>query len=205
MEAQPVGASGKPIGATALVLLEVTVEDSGITQQVSCYVLDSSKPIWQGEVSNCSLVLGTNALGFMVSHCDGTVIEPTDSTTTKGSGEGVVFQISLQRDLRLGRFQTQTAHVRVNSAVPGQSISVGLICPQEPTMAPRECDFIESLWNGEHMFRLPITNWSKESLTLKKGTQVGELEEVSLISQENSVWDTLPYAAAAVRMVNEDN
>ena len=57
MEAQPVGASGKPIGATALVLLEVTVEDSGMTQQVPCYVLDSSKPIWQGEVSNCSLVL----------------------------------------------------------------------------------------------------------------------------------------------------
>ena len=54
------------------------------------------------------------------------------------------------------------------------------------------------------MFQLPITNWSKESLTLKKGTQVGELEEVSLISQENSVWDTLPYAAT-VRMVNEDN
>ena len=71
-------------------------------------------------------------------------------------------------------------------------------------MAPRECDFIESLWNGEHTFQLPITNWSKESLTLKKGTQVGELEEVSLICQENSVWDTLPYAAA-VRMVNEDN
>ena len=41
-------------------------------------------------------------------------------------------------------------------------------------------------------------------MNLKKGTQVGELEEVSLISQENSVWDTLPYAAA-VRMVNEDN
>ena len=88
MEAQPVGSSGKPIGMTALVLLEVTVEDSGMTQQVPCYVLDSSKPIWQGEVNNCSLVLGTNALlslGFMVSHCDSTVIELTDSTTTKGS------------------------------------------------------------------------------------------------------------------------
>ena len=62
MEAQPVGASGKPIGTTALMLLEVTVEDSRMTQQVPCYVLDSSKPIRLGEVSNCSLVLGTNAL-----------------------------------------------------------------------------------------------------------------------------------------------
>ena len=110
------------------------------------------------------------SLGFIVSHCDGTVIEPTDSTTTKGSGEGVVFQISLQRDVRLGPLQTQTAQIRV----PGQSISIGLVCPHEPTMAPRECDFIKSLWNGEH---IPITNWSKESLTLKKGTQVGESQE----------------------------
>ena len=44
MGAQPVGASSKPIGATALVLLGVTVEDTGMIQQVPCYVSDSSKP-----------------------------------------------------------------------------------------------------------------------------------------------------------------
>ena len=41
-----------PLGAKALVKLQVVVEITGSSLLVPCYVMDSSKPIWQGEVRN---------------------------------------------------------------------------------------------------------------------------------------------------------
>ena len=47
--------------------------------EVPCYVIDSTKPIWQGEVKNCGMIMGTNALvafQFCISHSNGIVISP---------------------------------------------------------------------------------------------------------------------------------
>ena len=52
LDVQPIGASGRPLGAIALVLLPIEVEETGASELIPCYVLDSSKPIWQGEVRN---------------------------------------------------------------------------------------------------------------------------------------------------------
>ena len=39
------------LGTIAIVLLKVQVMDTDISRDVLCYVLDSSKPLWSGEVS----------------------------------------------------------------------------------------------------------------------------------------------------------
>ena len=57
------------------------------------------------------------------------------------------------------------------------------------------------LVNGEPTLLLPVT---KESLLLRKGTQVGKLEEVSFISEQDLVWST-PQHAATIRMVSDNN
>ena len=49
-DVQPIGASGRPLGVTALVSLPIEVEETGVSEQIPCYVLDFSKPIWQGEM-----------------------------------------------------------------------------------------------------------------------------------------------------------
>ena len=62
-------------------------------------MLESSKPIWRGDLYNCGLILGTNALmslGFVVSHSNGTVIEPTGDV--KRESVARVFQIVLTKD-----------------------------------------------------------------------------------------------------------
>ena len=73
LEGQPTGAGGHKLGATAVVRLHITPTD-GEEQQVPCYVLESSKPIWNGELKNCAMVLGTNALEDLdfciVTNCD---------------------------------------------------------------------------------------------------------------------------------------
>jgi len=54
-DTQPIGAEGSPLGAKALVKLQVVVEITGSSLEIPCYVMDSSKPIWKGEVRNCSM------------------------------------------------------------------------------------------------------------------------------------------------------
>ena len=79
MDAQPIGAGGEALGAVAAVSLDITIEKTKGTQQVPCYVLESSKPIWKGELENCAVILGTNALeslGFKIVRQDGTIVEP---------------------------------------------------------------------------------------------------------------------------------
>ena len=46
-------------------------------------MLDSTKPIWSGELTNCGVILGTNALSsldFQISLPDGSTLEPEGTT-----------------------------------------------------------------------------------------------------------------------------
>jgi len=45
-------------------MLKITIEGHAKTFQVPCYVLGSDKPLWNGELRDCAIVLGTN--GFPV-------------------------------------------------------------------------------------------------------------------------------------------
>ena len=65
------------LGAIEVVQLLVKVENTGEHRQVPFYVLDTSKPIWSGELANCGIALGTNALdnlGFRISLPDGSTV-----------------------------------------------------------------------------------------------------------------------------------
>ena len=51
-------------------------------QSVPCYILDSSKPIWQGESKDCRMIIGTNALeelGFSIVDSDGKVLKSSNA------------------------------------------------------------------------------------------------------------------------------
>ena len=79
LEQQPVGAGGEPLGAESVVALNVEVEATKLAKEVLCFVLDSSKPLWKGELTDCGLVLGTNSLrdlGFEITQPNGTAVDP---------------------------------------------------------------------------------------------------------------------------------
>ena len=62
LEQQPIGAGGKPLGEEPVVALNVQVEATEVEKEVLCFVLDSNKPLWKGELTDCGIVLGTNGL-----------------------------------------------------------------------------------------------------------------------------------------------
>jgi len=85
LDRQPIGANGTELGVVALVKLEVSVEGTDKTLQVPCYVLNSNKPLWKGELWNCGLVLGTNCLekfGFSITHPNGQMVRPAVKEVT---------------------------------------------------------------------------------------------------------------------------
>jgi len=76
---QPIGASGQQLGATAVVTLRTVMEQTGQELRILCFVLESVKPIWQGVVHDCAMILGTNAMveyGIQTVQGDGTILQP---------------------------------------------------------------------------------------------------------------------------------
>ena len=73
LRTHPVGATRQRLGALSVVVLNVLVEATGKTCPIPCFVLESSQPLWQGELKDCGVLFGTNALlehGFHVTYSD---------------------------------------------------------------------------------------------------------------------------------------
>ena len=87
--------------------------------QIPCYVLDSVKPLWQGEVKNCGLVLGTNALvafGIQVAYSNEAPIHPVSIVAmvpelTVPTTE-IAVRVVLSKVARLGPRQSKCVRER---------------------------------------------------------------------------------------------
>ena len=121
--------------------MQETVEATCNTGYISCYVLPSSKPLWKGEVKDCGLILGRNALvilGFMVYHSNGATIQP-ERVDNQKSNNSEVLHIT-----RLGRSQTKAVKVRVGEDEEhstSQTVPTGVLTPCESILAREGCDF----------------------------------------------------------------
>ena len=246
LDRQPIGANGTELGVVALVKLEVSVDGTDKTLQVPCYVLNSDKLLWKGELWNCGLVLGTNCLeklGFSITHPNGQLVRPAavevtaaqDSNTTvtapntvastpvpsstearvsPPTGTGVcaaattntstIRTVVLDKNLRIGPFQTKTIPVNVVGTPVSDSQTIGMITPSEE-VANLQCDFTDEVWNSGTTGMLVVTNWSGEPLTIEQGTRMGTLEEVDPVSLDDPVWsDTAPVDVARLDELAED-
>jgi len=105
LEGQPTGAGGQTLGATAAVMLQVTTNEESEPQQIPCYVLPSDKPIWCGEMNDCAMVLGANALeelGFFIVDRSGDKVRP-DGQNPKPSGQAQETEVSHTEEASLTR------------------------------------------------------------------------------------------------------
>ena len=184
--------------------------------EVLCFVLDSSKPLWKGELTDCGLVLGTNNLrdlSFEITQPNRTAVDPqvtgegekiatTDSlletsSTDTPPGETVVqpasvkepeveHQISLRKNLRLGPCQTQIAKVQVNGEL-SRVFHIERVCPSKE-LEGQQCDLTEGLWEVAQEFEILVTNWGPRPIMFTKDTVVGKLEAVKLVTAGDPVW-----------------
>ena len=189
MEAQPIGASGQDLGATSVVTVETEIEQTGQKLVIPCFVMTSVKPIWQGNVKDCAMVLGTNALvefGFHLVHADGSVVTPTTADPKKPAGTAAVHVV-LAHAIHLAPGQTKQVEV-ITECTVGQGEEVGVVTPIEEALARHSCDFLECLWTGENTLRVEMNNWGVEPVTLGRGQQVGVIEPVTMIPADDPLW-----------------
>ena len=134
------GATGQELGAQGIAILNILIETTGKTYPVPCYVLDSSRPLWSGELKDCGVLMGTNALvkhGFSVTHSDGTEVQPK-AKDVEGSATVVkTIDVVLKNTVHLKPHQTK---ITVGEAtIPG----VFMISPNEEVLAEKKCDVVE--------------------------------------------------------------
>ena len=126
LDNQPIATTRTEMGAIGAVKLNMEVVVTQANHEISCFVLDSSKPLWQGELQDCGVLLGTNALvkfWIEVTHSDETVIIPSSLKSpegTQGSHEDDkvrILQLSMEKTVRL--MPQQSKWVRATVDVPG--------------------------------------------------------------------------------------
>ena len=101
---QPIGATGTELGAVAAVKLHMELDVTKANQEVSFLVLDSSRPLWQGELQDCSVLLGTNSLvdlGIEVTHTDGSTIVPSPIRIQEEDNKVRILRLTLEKTVHL--------------------------------------------------------------------------------------------------------
>ena len=206
---QPLGAGGTELGAKKVVLISLTLEATGKSLHIPCYVVDSIRPLWQGAVKNCALVLGTNAIvgfGIQLVHENGTTIQPV-----AGNAESVeraaekVTRVVLSGVTRIGPSETKCVKAKVvetsgtDDTQPLADLT-GVISPNVTILADLSCDFVEQLWNGESNLIIQLNNWGTAPQTLTKGQEIGLIEPVTLVENEDPIWTDDEEEDASVRV-----
>ena len=154
METQPIEASGQELGATSVVAIGTLIEQTGQKLVIPCFVMTSARPIWQGAVHDCAMVLGTNALvsfGVQMILGDGNVMRPSGTDTTKHSVDSPKNGVFLVRAVRVAPGQSKVVEVK---AICGKD-DVGVVTPTE-SMANALC---ETLWTGSTEFKITLNHW----------------------------------------------
>jgi len=102
------------------VLYHTTVEQTGQEFVIPCFVLKPSKPVWQGMVNDCAMVLGTNAMveyGLRTVHSNGVVVKSTGNIN-----EYIVQRMLLSEKAHLAPGMSWWVKVKVeqsNESSPG--------------------------------------------------------------------------------------
>ena len=205
MQSQPKGAGGEELGATSIVALDILLEETDKTLTVPCFVLESSKPVWQGTVMNCGVILGTNATaeyGVQVVHANGTVIEPIYRDTIRSGKE--VLCVTLSQVVHLAPQQTKVVRATVQQPDSDSQSIVGIVTPSEVMLAQRQCDLEEALWTGEASTQVVISNWGLELQTIEEGQIVGEVQPETVVDESDPVWsDTSVDDTLCVRHIQD--
>ena len=263
------------------------------------YVIDSTKPIWQGEVKNCGMIMGTNALvafQFCISHSNGIVISPvslmkqeesadllkshesskqtnshpstsvecsksvqvemsvptplltelvtlpklvktqldasqlstelviqpsnkssSDETSNKtfvvvlkhtvqvmpGFTKWIDVQVQEQStatDVALCSTDTEIPEQCTEPSIPQhpctdsdqinlqQSNYLPMIVPDRNMIDNEQCDFADGICNCQELGNVPPRNWGTQPQVFRKGTVVGHLEPVNIVSHNDPIW-----------------
>ena len=186
---------------------------------------NSSKPIWKGELKDCGLVIGTNALanlGFSIVDAEGCIVtseenasqkqetsieatEPQDNNATMqeivengDTASSPTNGVYLARAAYLTHGQSKVVQVNITSCKG----DIGVVTPIGD-LANALCDFQETLWSGSTQFKITLNNWGIEPLTLSEGQQVGSVELADIVPEDDPVREDSEAQVLLCQATNE--
>ena len=191
LKSQPVGATGQELGAVGIAMLNILIETTGKTCPIPCYVLDSNRPLWSGELEDCGVLMGTNALvkhGFTVTHSDGTHVEPNSKDANVSTTSVKVINVLLDKTVHLKPHQSKVIQT-VLEAEMMTTTGDFMISPNETVLAERNCDVPETVVSGNvNKITIPLNNWGGSPIVIKKGSKIAVLEEVTKVDKSDDIW-----------------
>ena len=206
LKSQPIGATGQELGAIGIAVLDILMDTTGKTCSIPCYVLDSSQPLWLGELEDCGVLMGTNALvkhGFTVTHSNGTQVEPNTRDTKVSTVAVKTINVVLKKTVHLKPHQTKIIKGDLEenvAATPG----VFMISPNEEILAEKHCDVLETMMDDDTtQIAVPLNNWGSCPIVVKKGTKIGVLEEVTRVDKNDNIWTDQP--SEVIRLCQTDS
>lgn len=98
----------------------------------------------------------------------------------------------------MGPFQSKLAKARTNGT-NSDNVCIKMVTPNGK-LAGMCC---EQVWKRKPTGELQVTNWSGEPISIEQGTVIGNIEEVSFVELNDSVWETLTVDVARVEQGSE--
>ena len=195
-----------------VVVLKLVIEGNSTTFNVPCYVLQSSKPLWSGDLYDCALVLGTNALetlGFRITNPNGELVSPAGKRCQSAEVQAVEpedadakVHVVLDQQMRLGSFQSKIVKASTNTS-SDLDVCIKMVTPNDK-LASIQCDFTDEVWEKKSTGELQVTNWSGEPLNIEQGIVIGDVEEVSVVDATDPVWETPTVEVARIGQGSEE-
>ena len=190
LKSQPVGASGQELGAHGMAVLNILMEATGKIHPIPCYVLDSNQPLWSGELEDCGVLMGTNALvkyGFTVTHSNGTKVEPKPKdAVVEGTTTVKTINVVLKETVHLKPHQTKVTKSGLEEGGEAKA-GVFMVSPNEEMLAEKHCDVLETVSEGDPT-KVTLSNWGNCPIVMKKGSKIGILEEVTRVGKDDDIW-----------------
>ena len=175
LKSQPVGATGQELGAVGIAMLNILIETTGKTCPIPCYVLDSNRPLWSGELEDCGVLMGTNALvkhGFTVTHSDGTQVEPNCKDANVSTTSVKVINVLLDKTVHLKPHQSKIIQTVLEVEMMTTTGDF-MISPNETVPAERNCDVLVTVVSGNvNKVTIRLNNWGGSPIVIKKGSKI---------------------------------
>ena len=131
----------RSLGSNGCIVLKLAIEGNSNTFNVPCYVLQSSKPLWSGDLYDYALVLGTNALetlGLRITNPNGELVSPVrkrcqsaEVQAVKPEDADAKVHVVLDRQLRLGPFQSKIVKASTNNTSSDLDICIKMVTPND--------------------------------------------------------------------------
>ena len=175
---------------------------------IPCYVLESLKPIWGGELKNCAMVLETNGfedLSFCYFTNKEKRVKLEGAVKSSGPREGrnrsavkephkpkeeprTQITIVLEKKQHLGPRQSKVAKITLNGGHNVRQGQAYVVEPHEGMLAERLCNFIEELWVDKPSATSTLTNWGNCPVVIEKEKVIGTIKKVSVITKDGPLW-----------------